>query len=638
MTVANLAPGVFEIPFQSDRHKQVLRAFKHRVKVAREAQRDKRAKKWADSEDAFMAYMPEDELTKTREGNRKSGLPQYTTIAVPYSYAMLLTAHTYYTSVFLSRQPVLQVQGRHGEAQNAEQAIEAMLDYQLSSGGGLVPLFIWLLDPGKYGHGILGHYWDEEIIPSTQYVDEPVTFMGVQIPGKTKRTLRTVDTKGYVGNRLFNVRPQDFLTDPRYPMYRFQEGEYCILYDLVGWNKIKTGQVSGKYFNVDVLKSTKLEQTSDNEAGSPRIQKPGDETNTVDGEGNPYKIHIHEFHWEIIPADLGLGTSQRPEKWVFTIGNESVVISAQPLGLSHGKFPFDVLTNEIDGYSLYNRSMFEILDPLNKTMEWLFNSHFFNVRAALNNQFIVDPSKVVMKDIEDPQPGKMIRLKPAAFGSDVRSILSQLPVADITRANLSDTEQVGLLAQRIVGVTDNVMGMVNAGGRKTATEVRTSTTFGVNRLKTMCEWQSALGFSPLTYKLIASTQQLYDLERKYRIAGDVTQWGEKYINIAPNDLQGTYDFVPVDGTMPVDRYAQANLWQQLLGQMRGLPPVMMAYDIPKIFAFVAQLAGLKNINQFRVQVLPDQKMAAMTQAGNMVPMGGVNLNEPGQVPGMGSTG
>jgi hypothetical protein len=48
----------------------------------------------------------------------------------------------------------------------------------------------------------------------------------------------------------------------------------------------------------------------------------------------------------------------------------------------------------------------------------------------------------------------------------------------------------------------------------------------------------------------------------------------------------------------------------------------MQYDLGGIFTWVAQLAGMKNINQFKIQVTPDQVLAAQMQQGNMVPMTG----------------
>lgn len=623
---------IYQIPFKSQLHNRIISEFRARLRMSRDAQRVSREKAWQEAENTFMGYMKEDEYDSLR---KMEGTPQYTTISVPYTYAMLLTAHTYYTSVFLGRNPVLQVMGRHGESQNAEQMVEALLDYQLTTGGGMVALFIWLLDVSKYGFGVVGHYWDKEIIPVTEYKEVAEEFLGIPIPGKVKKKLVTTESVGYVGNRVYNIRPQDFYHDPRYPVHRFQEGEFCIVFDRVGWNKILKGKGEGKYYNVEFIRGRT--GSADRAPPSVKVELPGENWQEATLGNAPSFVDLHEFYWEIIPADLGLGESRRLEKWVFTIAGESVCISAQPLGLMHGKFPFDVLTHEVEGYAIYPRSMLEILQPLNKTIEWLLNTHFYNVRAALNNVFVGDPSRLVMKDFENPEPGKFIRLKPAAYGQDVRTMLAQFPVQDVTRAHISDMHMIGEMAQRIGGVSDNVMGMINASGRRTATEIRTSTSFSANRLKTLCEWFSSVGFAPFTQKMLQSSQQLYDVPRKLKIVGDLSQWGERFVLVAPEDIQGFFDFVPVDGTLPIDRYAQANLWNQLFQSVARMPQVLAQYDIAKLFGFVAQLAGLKNITQFRVQVVPDDVIQQQVAKGNVVPMR-ANPMEPGQVPMMGPTG
>ncbi len=635
-----LAPGIKHIPFKSKLHQLVISNFKDRHRLARDEQRKKREDEWKNSEDTFTAYMPETEVDRARSSKRKAGETEYTTISIPYSYAMLLTAHTYYTSVFLARDPIFQLKGRHGESQTAEMAMESLLDYQLQAGGGMPALFVWLMDVGKYSHGVLGHYWDKEEFTMTEMVEQPKTFLGMPIPGTTEKIQQSKTLVGFEGNRLYNVRPADFLSDPRVPLFRFQEGEFCIVFDKVGWVKIAAKAASGRYFNLNELKASGEGRDTDDRLSSTGFDTnlPGEDLNFYSlDKDHPSSVDLYEFHWDVVPSELGLGTSNRPEKWVFTIANKTVVISAQPLGLAHNKYPFDVIPFEVEGYNVFNRSMLEVLDPLNKTMEWLFNSHFYNVRAALNNMFLVDPSKVNIRDLEEPGPGKMIRLKPAAYGQDVRTMLSQFPVQDITRSNLQDSETVAQLAQRITGVSDNVMGAVNSGGRKTATEVRSSTSFGINRLKTNCEWFSNVGFAPLAGKLHMSSQQLYTGEKKFRIVGDQAMWANQYMEVNPELIAGMYDFVPVDGTMPVDRFAQANLWQQMLGGLAKVPGALEQYDLGKIFAFVAQLGGLKNINKFKIQVVPDGQLQQQAQMGNVVPMRS-NMSEPGQIPGMGPTG
>jgi hypothetical protein len=69
------------------------------------------------------------------------------------------------------------------------------------------------------------------------------------------------------------------------------------------------------------------------------------------------------------------------------------------------------------------------------------------------------------------------------------------------------------------------------------------------------------------------------------------------------------------------------------------PALAASYDMTGIFSYVAQLAGMKNIDQFRVEVTPDTlAMAALKSgdiqglpgaAGSMLPQGaGVSGNSP----------
>ena len=104
-----LSPGGVNVRFGSPLHERILSNFRDRKRIARDEQRKKREQAWADSEDTFQAYMPETDVTQLRKAGRKAGQVEYTTVAIPYSYAMLLTAHTYYTSVFLARDPIFQM-------------------------------------------------------------------------------------------------------------------------------------------------------------------------------------------------------------------------------------------------------------------------------------------------------------------------------------------------------------------------------------------------------------------------------------------------------------------------------------------------------------------------------------------------
>lgn len=631
MAMNSLRPEVFEVPYESELHKQLIAAVKQRVRMSRDKFSSVHSRYTLD-EEAYRAYIQPSTKDSVREELKRQGKPQFTTIYVPYTLAILWAAHTYWTSVFLGRTPVWQMTARHAEPHERVLAVEAMLDYQTYVGRHLVPYYLWLMDAGKYGRGILGTYWCDEYATTTRIEERPVEFLGLDT-GKKKKVKSTIKVPGYSGNRVYNVRPQDWYPDPRVPTHRFQDGEFCGRVVEVGWNFILKRRADGWYYNVDELrKRLRASRGMDRDAGSSQLLLP-DPMDTLYYSGSDSSdksqsksfVELLEMVIELVPKDWGLGVSTAPEKYVFTIGNDDVVLSVRPLGELHDQFPFALLEYEIEGYSLNKRSMFEIGQPINDTLTWLFNSHMYNVRKAMHDMLFVDPSRFVMKDLTDPNAGKLVRVKPEYYGTDVRLGIHQLQIVDVTRAHMQDASVVVDMLMRLLGVNDSIMGMLAPGGRKTATEVRTSSSFGVNRQKTTCEWFSAMGFQPLADMLVASTQQHFSGERQIKTAGDLLgRMGP--MTITPEVIAGNFDFVPVDGTMPVDRFALANLWKELLLGAQQIPQISMQYDLGAIFGWIAQMSGIKNLEQFKVKVVSPEQIQNMSRAGNIVPLGGQGAN------------
>ncbi len=634
-------PGLtLDIRFGSPLHRLILDGVRDRVQFSKRKFQT-RHDKWIKAEERALAFLPETEVDAKRRLLRDQGKPQYTTIQIPYSYAILMASHTYWTTVFLARVPVMQFQGRHGESSQQVQALEALMSYQVQVGEMLVPWYIWLLDMGKYGLGVVGEFWDERTVTVSQIIEKEQLILGVIPTGKSKKTKVSQQIPGYMGNKIFNVRPFDFFPDPRVSVQRFQDGEFCATYGELGWNEVLRREERGMYTNIDRLRPGFRGDTGARTQGSAQLELPdSDESFDTVGEGADNRkssdvVKIFECHIELIPKTWNIGKGTSPEKWVFTVTSDfNIVIGAQPLGAWHNKFPFNVIEFEPEGYAIANRGIPDILEPIQNTMDFLINSHFYNVRKALNDQFVVDPSRIVMMDAQDPLPGGLIRLTPEAYGSDTKTAMTQLQVVDLTQNHMRDMHAMDIIGQKASGVSDQILGVLQQGGRKTAAEIRTSTGFSINRLKTVSEYASAMGWAPMAQKLVQNTQQYYDAERKFRIVGDLAlEAGQQFVDVNPETIQGFFDFVPVDGTLPVDRFAQANLWRELFAQIRNFPEIMQQYDIGRIFAWVAQLSGLKNINQFKIEVLPDEQLAQQAQAGNVIPgPGAANLPDLTKVP------
>jgi hypothetical protein len=640
-------------------HKRVLEALNARFTFSARKMSNQHTK-WRKSEDQFLAYIPEKDIdARKREARESTGKQDYTTIILPYTYASVMSAHSYWTSIFMARSPIFQYAARHGESETQTSAMEALVDYQVQVGKMLLPLFFWLLDPGKYGVGILGQYWCEETRHVSKNVKVPQSFLGFPT-GKTKNELQTEEIRGYYGSKVFNIRPYDWYPDPRVALWDVQNMEFVGYARDIGWNEILSRAKSGEYIshNCEWARRKGFSGSSVRPMGSSATEMP----NQIDTEMSA-SVDLNNtgpfggviLHVNLVPKEWGLSESEYPEKWVFTClsqsnnadnssgyANLSVVIGARPQGSYHDKHPFFVLETEPDAYGLLPRSMAEVAEPVQRTMDWLINSHMYNVRNALNIQFLVDPAKVVMSDFKNPLPGGGIRLRPGAYGTPVNQVLGQVQVQDVTAGHIPNMQYLDIFGQKALGINEQILGMAGGGGgRKTATEIRSSSSFGVNRQKTITEMFSAMGFDPLSEILVQESQQWFDVEMKLRAVGDqIQQAGQNFLTVDPQSIQGFFDFVPVDGTLPIDRFAQANLWKEILVALPKMPQVAMQYDVAKIFAYTAQIAGLRAINKFRIQIAPDAQVAAMAQAGNAVPARGARVNgaEPAQIPSLGPTG
>ncbi|HSW65398.1 MAG TPA: hypothetical protein VLH56_19125, partial [Dissulfurispiraceae bacterium] len=100
-------PGLnIDLQFDGPQHSRLLKRILAHHKASRQRMSARR-KKWDEADDLYQAYVPESDAdAKRRTRLEQLGEQSYKTISIPYSYATLLTAHTYWASVFLGRTPI----------------------------------------------------------------------------------------------------------------------------------------------------------------------------------------------------------------------------------------------------------------------------------------------------------------------------------------------------------------------------------------------------------------------------------------------------------------------------------------------------------------------------------------------------
>jgi hypothetical protein len=77
-----------------------------------------------------------------------------------------------------------------------------------------------------------------------------------------------------------------------------------------------------------------------------------------------------------------------------------------------------------------------------------------------------------------------------------------------------------------------------------------------------------------------------------------------------------------DGTLPLDRIAMLDIWKEIMLGVLQDPELRQSYSVPKLFEYIAELGGAKNIKSFRIQQMDQGQMQQQAQAGNLAPIPG----------------
>jgi hypothetical protein len=602
---------------KSELHKRVLNYLQDRIKLA-ERRMSSFYDRWNAAEKRVQAYLDlEDYEQVMKEMNDEGKPPKIISIQVPYSFSTISTIVTYMLHTFAGQRPIFQVAAQNPDATKAAHYMESLLQYNADYVRMVKKMNQWFMDAEVFGVGVLKTLWKDQHRKVTSY-KEAGGFLGM---GKTKQKM-TENKLTWQGTEVDNIDPFMFLPDPRVPMHEVnRRGEFVFWKTYEGLHTLKKAEAVGQLHYVSAAGDMKGE---DSIAGSLRDLVTGGEAHPgrgYDEQGNMRNfVQVTQGTIEIIPAELGLADREIPEKWLFSIGNGKQILQAVPFTAQHDMHPVCVIEPYSVGYGFGQLGIADYLGPLQDTMSWFINSHIYNVRAALNNQLVVDPSMINMKDLENPEPGKLIRLKQTAFGMDVRQAIQQLPVMDITRAHVTDLKEIYRMADNLSAATDNLRGQQQGGGRKTATEVRASGEAAASRLAKHAKLISAQGVVDLAEQMSFNAQQFMTEEVYVALVGQEAM-GEKK-TIQPDQISGSFYFPIHDGTLPLDRIALIDVWKEIFITISQNPNLTQSYDVGKIFEWIAEISGAKNLSKFKIQqqLVPDQQLQQQAQAGNSVPL------------------
>jgi hypothetical protein len=614
-------PNGLALAPDSDLHKRLLDEVMARARLAHDALAP-RYTDWEATNNKMTFFIPTSEkerLTKNRDSRKPVA------VVLPLLYANYDAFATQVFSAYSAEDEIHAFRGR-----GPEDTIPAMLGEKVIAAESayfdeLDTINTSIRDCMVCGFGPMYAEWCEEL--GSDVVRKPVTSVD-PYTGEEFETGEEVEQEWdnvvkFEGNKTKNIQPQYCLPDPSVPIHKVREMEFFgwgVHTTLIALQKLEA-QNAG-YFNVRYLKDGDFVSTSifaeafavDRSASQQRIGNP-----YPDYSGTSLKpIDLIVMFWELIPADWDLGGSKVPQQWKFVVAGDSVLIYAKPLGLKHGRFPVVCPAPDTDGYATTPLGRLEVGYGTQEAVDFLWNVKAAAIRQAAQLRFLLDPSRVNLKDIANIDKTRFIRVARLAFGTGFDSVIKQLEIRETSAQSVPDIVALDEWMQRSMGSTNTLSGMARQHGeRQSATEFRGIRASALSRVDRFAQLFSTQGIRPLGNIMLAQTIQYRSQESYVRLIGRYEDELRKEYGVQSeagtpgfeqDPMQAThfpvgirmldcnYDCISSDSLGKGEDYIDT--WVNLYGMIMQNPMLMQQLDMMRIFKHIARLGGAKNVGDF----------------------------------------
>lgn len=607
-------PDNLELRPDQQLHQKVLARLMRRVQVASE-KLEARRQSWREIDKTLTAYVRLDELEKKVKA-KDDRAP--VSIVFPHSYSILETLTAFMDGLFL-KGPIFRYDGNSPEDTIGAILMTKVIDLHCKRFKTGLALHTAFKDGIAYGVGACFPMWKSKMGFKTR--------SSYGLDGTLQKT--SEPSLLFEGNALENVDPYQLLLDPNYGIQNIQDAEFVGFVRRTNYYNLIAEDGQGSVFNVKYLRG---KQCTSRYFQAQRDQKS--QTTKIEDTSTLSPVDVIYLYINIIPKDWGLGEGEMPEKWLFAVAADLVIIQAQPLDLDHNMFPVAVCAPTFDGYSSAPLSRLELLGGMQDLLDWLFNSHIANVRKTINDMIIYDPYMLNTADLTDPKPGKLVRARRAAWGKDIRQAITQLQVNDVTRQHIADSQLIMGLMNQISGADDATMGTLRQGGpeRLSAAEFNGTQSQALGRLHSLAMIVGQQLMQDVGYMFAMHTQQMMQEDLWVSTVGEwqealLSHYGPQInserMRVTPQDLNIDFDVV-----VNSDNHGQnPQFWLQMFDTIARTPDLYALLDVGRIFRHVATQMGAQDVDSFlrapmpmQPVMAPTQDVMAQAQAGNMLPI------------------
>ena len=617
----------------SELHQRVLTQIMERLLYSRSVI-SQRYDSWEQTDKNLMAYI---HLSEKERLEKKADSRIPIAIVVPISFATLETIQTFLISVFLNT-PYFRYDPQSEEDVIGVRLMERVIDLHCRrSNIGLRLMNLWR-DGLAYNMGAAMVGWKVKTgvkRVSTDVFQMPDPAMAaLGAPPQRVNTYAEVEDVIYEGNELVNINPYYLFPDTNASFDKVSEGRFVGFLNRTSYEDL----LDEEYTDPTMFNARYLKHIDGSSVFGWNVPSVADNVKT---ERVNFRRHqnrdIVNMYVKLIPSEWGLGSSDYPEKWLFTVAGDQVILRASRVNLYHNMLPVVACVPNFDGYSVASASILEIMQGLQDTASFMFNSHFANVRKAINDIILVDPQIINYDDMLHPSEGMLVRIRRKFWGQNrLNDGMKQFQVHDVTSRHMGDIANVLGLTERVTGATENLQGIRRSNSaRVTAQESRNIQMNALGRMEKISKTISLMTHNPIALMMASNAQQFMSKGEWVKVTGrgeeDLKQiFPTDRIYVEPGDLNVEYDVVEHDASIPGtgDANGMLQAYQSILQS-----PIAPSFDLVKMALYIFKMMGAKNVSDFvnrnpqaqpqvNPQVMPNEQVQNQVQKGNIVPLGG----------------
>jgi len=188
---------------------------------------------------------------------------------------------------------------------------------------------------------------------------------------------------------------------------------------------------------------------------------------------------------------------------------------------------------------------------------------------------------------------------------------------------------------RTSGADQSMQGSLRQGGpeRLTSAEFKGTRGSSISRLQHISMIIGMQFMQDIGTMFAVHTQQYMSQDAYVRLVGrheeslrkTFANQNQRGTSVSLYDLSVNYDVIVRDGSIPGGNFSDS--WIDLFKTIGTNEELSQQFDVTRIFMYIAQQLGAKNVEDFRrnidqiqPQVMPDEQVQQQAQAGNLIPI------------------